>query len=138
RRWNDFADDDSIWRMTLLAPDGGAVGPASIEEIEVDQNLRVVYPYIGRFDKAYIVRFPRVTPDNRRVIPPEARSFTLRIASALGIAEPTWNVLPSNRAQLPDPGPVEALPSQKEAPPDPSPETTDPVPPEQAEPPPES
>lgn len=91
RKWNDLEKVDSIWHMTL-AGSGSAVNPHTIELVNIDENLRTVYPHIDRFDKAYLVRFPLIDTSEELLIGPETKSFTLRIASALGVAQPTWNL----------------------------------------------
>ncbi|MEE8410473.1 MAG: hypothetical protein V3T05_12780 [Myxococcota bacterium] len=107
-KWNDLAKSDSIWRLTLIGSDEVAVGPAEIVPIKIDENLRAVYPYIGRFDKGYVVRFPQTDPMNRVVLDHESTGFKLRIASALGVAEMEWVlVVPQGVASADDgdPGP---------------------------------
>ncbi len=88
--WNDFNKDDSIWRMTLTGSTGVSAGPHEIVLVNIDENLRSVYPYIGRFDEAYLVRFPLTDSLEQLLVPPEATSFTLQIISALGKTEATW------------------------------------------------
>jgi hypothetical protein len=92
RRWNDLGKSDSIWRLTLSGSGEAAVGPAEVVPIKVDENLRAVYPYINRFDKVYLVRFPLTDPLHRMVIDTSTTQFSLRIASALGVAEMTWEL----------------------------------------------
>ncbi len=94
-KWNDFANSDSIWRLTLTSSNGSTVGTHEISTIKIDENLRTVYGEIGRFDKAYLVRFPLTDPLQNIVIGPETRSFELRIASALGTATLRWDVVPA-------------------------------------------
>lgn len=91
-KWNDLAASDSIWRVTLINSDEVAVGAREIIPIKVDANLRAVYPYIGRFDKTYLIRFPLTDPMNRLTISDRIDSFRVRIASALGVAEMTWEL----------------------------------------------
>ncbi len=93
-KWNDLAREDSIWRVTLMGNEGVEVSPAEILSIKIDANLRNVYPYIGDFDKAYLVRFPLTDPMRRLIIDRDATEFTLRIASALGVATMKWELAP--------------------------------------------
>jgi hypothetical protein len=92
KRWNDLARDDSIWHMTLRGSSGTAVSPADVIPIKMDENLRTVYPYVSRFDKIYLVRFPLTDPLHRVVIDATTEVFTLRIASALGATELDWQL----------------------------------------------
>jgi hypothetical protein len=93
-KWNDLAQTDSIWRVTLIGDNEVAAAPVEIQQVKVDENLRVVYPYIGRFDRCYLVRFPLADPMERLVIDPGGTGFRLRVASALGAAELVWQLSP--------------------------------------------
>ncbi len=104
RKWNDLSKPDSIWRLSLVGSKGVSVSPSEIVQVKIDANLHAVYPYIDRFDKAYLVRFKLADPMNRLVIEPTSDSFKLRIVSALGRADLQWKLVPAreNRAQAPD------------------------------------
>lgn len=91
-RWNDLGRDDSIWRLSLKGSSETEVGPDEVVPIKMDENLRAVYPYITRFDKVYLVRFPLVDPLQRLVIEGDATTISLRIASALGGANMVWQL----------------------------------------------
>ncbi|MBN1960069.1 MAG: hypothetical protein JW841_03920 [Deltaproteobacteria bacterium] len=93
-KWNDLDQADSIWHLSLIGSnDKVAVDPASIEPIKIDANLREVYPYITKFDKAYLVRFPLTDAMHQLVLEPQSTSATLRIASAIGVAELQWKLI---------------------------------------------
>jgi hypothetical protein len=93
-QWNDLAQSDSIWRLTLIGDNEVAVSPTAIELVKIDENLRTVYPYIGRFDRCYLARFPLADLMERLVIEPAVTGFRLRVASALGAAELVWTLSP--------------------------------------------
>ena len=93
-KWNDLAKSDSIWRLSLTGGIDISVAPVEVVPVKIDENLRAVYPYIGRFDKAYIVRFPLTDPLNRLVVPPSSTGFGIRIASALGKTSLLWELTP--------------------------------------------
>lgn len=95
--WNDFSRDDSIWRMSLYSkgPSGDGQGeaevaPDAIIPLKVDENLRAVYPYVSRFDKIYLVRFPLVDAWQRPLVGSHTSEVVLRVASALGVASMRW------------------------------------------------
>jgi hypothetical protein len=94
-KWNDLAMPDSIWHLSLIGSDEVVVDPSSIEIIRKDANLAAVYPYITTFDKIYLVRFPLTDAMSRLVLDPRSTSATLRIASALGVAELRWDLEPA-------------------------------------------
>ncbi|MCK5690590.1 hypothetical protein KAI87_15025 [Myxococcota bacterium] len=93
-KWNDIGQSDSIWRMTLMNDEGVSVGMVEALPVKKDANLKVVYPYIGRFEETYLVRFPLSDPMNRLIIGQKTKSLTLRMASALGAAELVWEFQP--------------------------------------------
>lgn len=107
-RWNDLGRDDSIWRLSLQGSSETEVGPDEVVPIKMDENLRAVYPYITRFDKVYLVRFPLVDPLQRLVIEGDAATISLRIASALGGANMLWQLNTINLAWRPQ-GPTQYL-----------------------------
>ncbi|MEZ4270136.1 MAG: hypothetical protein R3C68_01465 [Myxococcota bacterium] len=92
RKWNDFNKPDSIWRLTLINSEGVSIGPAEIIPIKIDANIQAVYGYIGHFDEAYLVRFNLTDGSGTPLIDSHTRSFTLRIASALGKNEMHWKL----------------------------------------------
>jgi len=103
RKWNDLAKPDSIWRVSLVGSEEVAVDAAEIVIVKLDANLRAVYPYVGRFDEGYLVRFPLTDAMHRLVLDGKSTSVTLRIASALGVAELRWALEPivDSRSEAP-------------------------------------
>ena len=93
-KWNDLERPDSIWRLTLISSNEVAVDAKEIVPIRMDANLHVVYPYIGRFDKVYVVRFPLTDAMHRIVLDDKTTYFIFHIASALGEAELRWDLAP--------------------------------------------
>ena len=112
-KWNDLDRKDSIWRLTLISFEDVAVGPSQILSIKIDENLRAVYPYIGHFDKCYLVRFPMTDPMKRLVIGAESKGVKLRIASALGVAELPWELVVVPGAEPPKPLPTRIAPGDE-------------------------
>ncbi len=93
-KWNDFNQPDSIWRLTLTSNEGIVVSPAQIIQVKIDANLKAVYPHIDGFDRAYLIRFPLTDPMQRLLLKRDTQSLTLRAASALGVADLTWQLEP--------------------------------------------
>ncbi|XXF80640.1 hypothetical protein P2318_13070 [Myxococcaceae bacterium GXIMD 01537] len=88
-RWDDFDKRNSIWRIALLTP-AGEIRPSSVRRVgRVTLDMRAIYPYMADFWVAYQVFFPITFPDGRPVIPADAASVTLQVASTLGTANLT-------------------------------------------------
>ena len=90
--WNDFERADSIWHMTLTGGQGVAVASSEVIPVKVDANIQAVYPYISPFDRIYLVRFPLFDSRHRLVADTTCERLTLRIASALGVAQMHWDL----------------------------------------------
>lgn len=99
RDWNDLHKADSIWRLTLIGANEVAVGAEEVIRVKVDPNLRAVFPYLDRFGMGYIVRFPLSDAMGRVVVDESTQRLTLRMASALGVAEMEWRLRPTEGAQ---------------------------------------
>jgi hypothetical protein len=95
-KWNDFAEPNSIWRITIqgLEPDAEPVD-GKVEKIKTTANIRVIYPYITDFAKTYAVRFPRATASGKPVITSSSPGFMLKISSGLGQMSLEWRLRPS-------------------------------------------
>ncbi len=93
-KWNDFNEPDSIWNMELHTSEGVVLHPTDIVPVKIDENIRAVYPYIKRFERAYLVHFPVKTSSNNPVLTSETTCFSLQVASALGKALLEWHLTP--------------------------------------------
>jgi len=104
-KWNDLDKKDSIWHLTLQKiPHLKAteqevitsVDAYAIERLRIDENIKNVYDYVGLFDQAYIVRFPLTDDnnDNPMISTHHHQYLRLRIASSLGAATMTWELIP--------------------------------------------
>ena len=89
-RYDDFDRKNSIWRISLVTP-AGELAPASVERIgRSNLNLRALYPYMDDFWVAYRIRFSRLSASGAPVVPVDASSMVLRVASVLGKADFTF------------------------------------------------
>ncbi len=77
-RASDLDAPQSIWRVALKV-EGVDVLASRITSMDSDANLVSLFPYIGPFDVAYRVLFPR--PPSGELGP---RPFVLELASGLG------------------------------------------------------
>jgi hypothetical protein len=93
RKWNDLQTATSIWKVTLKGNDI-EVPPTNITRVRPDENLRTVFPIIGRYDECYVVRFPAGDPP---LIAGATTETTLRFASGLGETQLTWELARGNQ-----------------------------------------
>ncbi len=87
RKWNDLQTPTSIWKVTMKG--ASEVSPSSIVRMRPDENLRTVFPFIGRYDETYVVRFPA---GDGAVIGSATNEVNLRFASGLGETNLTWQL----------------------------------------------
>lgn len=75
---NDLDAPKSVWRMAVELP-GAAVLPLQVRSVDRDATILALYPWVGRFDTVYVLRFPRTKDPGL-----ETRPFKLMLASGLG------------------------------------------------------
>ena len=76
---NDLASTRSVWRLALAVEGAGEFLPAGRPEIvRADATVSGLYPYVGKFDIVYRVRFPRWKGER----PLDETPFTLVMAGA--------------------------------------------------------
>jgi hypothetical protein len=85
---NDLQKNDrSMWRIGLIDDGGRLVRPVAIEpDRRTGALLTAYFPHWNPFQRAFVVRFPRTVD----VLRDDARKFSLRVASARGSVELTW------------------------------------------------
>ena len=88
--WNELETEDSIWQLRLIGKEQKFLLPISIKHIRINENLKVVYPYLNSFTRAYLVRFKKNFPDGTPVFTKYSDGFALEIVSSLGIAKLEW------------------------------------------------
>lgn len=92
KRWNDFNEKDTIWKIFLRKKDGSKIKPIEARRIKnVDAAITYFFPYVSPWDVVYHIRFPVVVPEtNEPVYPSESAPLELIITSVRGSAEMTW------------------------------------------------
>ncbi len=88
--WNELETENSIWQLRLIGKDQKFLLPISIKHIRINENLKVVYPYLNSFTRAYLVRFKKTFPDGTPVFTKDSDGFALEIVSSLGTAKLEW------------------------------------------------
>jgi len=93
QRYRDLSVSSSIWDVALTR--GTArVAPSSVDRLRVDPGLQGVFPFVDRFDQAYLVRFPLVdATTGTAMLSPGGAPVTLTVASALGTTQAGWTLV---------------------------------------------
>jgi hypothetical protein len=92
RRFDDFASTGSIWRVALVSRTGEAQPVAIVRLPRPDASMRGLYPFLETFWTAYRIDFPRSFPNGTQVLAQEPGKVLLRLSSALGKIELTWEL----------------------------------------------
>ena len=85
--WDDFDRSNSIWRIALVTPTGEFTPTKVLRIGRSSLDMRAYYPYMGDFFVAYEIDFPKTDEKGQPVVPPDAQTVTLKVASTLGKAE---------------------------------------------------
>jgi hypothetical protein len=83
---NDLDAPTTIWRIRLVAGEV-ELAPRSVELIRPDTMTRMLYPYIGDFDRFYQIKFPAWSGAK----PLTETPFVLLVAGAPGKVKLAWN-----------------------------------------------
>ena len=92
-KWNDFDQDDSIWRVELKSNHSESVD-GEVTRVKTTANLRAIYPFISDFSRTYVVRFPRTDASGKPVLSSSSEEIELHFRSALGGAKLMWKLIP--------------------------------------------
>ncbi len=71
----------SFWETVLVKEDGEEIFPVGIEPIEIRPFEKILYPYLGRWDKGYRVLFPKSN----------LNKFSLVLRSVVGETKLKWD-----------------------------------------------
>jgi hypothetical protein len=93
RRWTELTKPTSAWIVRLIDDVGNETAPARVEAIEKPGAIeRRYFPYTTVWRQVFRIKFPRITPDGRTTIAPNAHWFGLRFAGAEGHEELRWDL----------------------------------------------
>ncbi len=88
----ELTRERGIWRLYLEGPGGARVSPSVVERVK--EPLPIVsafFPYVDRWSRVFLVRFPKQTADGRPVLPqPERDTFRLLLVSTEAHASLAW------------------------------------------------
>jgi hypothetical protein len=93
RRWTDLTRPNSAWIVRLIDDQGDESAPATLELVVKPGALeRTYFPYTTVWRQVFRIRFPRVLPDGRPSIAPDAKWLGLRFAGSEGNEELHWDL----------------------------------------------
>lgn len=98
QRYKAMTHAHTIWTLSLENDQGVRVQASKIKDVRVNLAVQAIYPYVDRFDRAYLVRFPLTDKEGRPLITSTTRRFTLLIESAYAHAKLVWDLEPSSSA----------------------------------------
>jgi len=92
RAWNDFTKPvRSMWRVALAGDQGREVVATTIREDKRPREVLAQYfPDITEFHRAYIVTFPKATPEGAPLVTGDGSRLVLKISSAVARVEMVW------------------------------------------------
>jgi hypothetical protein len=100
-RWADLTRANSAWIVRLIDDLGDETAPSAIDHIAKPGALeRTYFPYTTVWRQAFRIRFPRVSPDRKPTIAPNAHWVGLRFAGAEGNGELRWEIDPATAQKL--------------------------------------
>ena len=92
KKWDDFPEKKSTWKIDLRVDSGESTSPVEIRKLERNNVvLKHFFPYVTPWKSVYLLRFPASRHDTgEALVGDQSRSVTLSINSVLGTAEMTW------------------------------------------------
>ena len=91
--WNDFDEDESVWKVALVNDLEQQVAPSSVElKREITATTHEFFPYVRNFYRVYMFRFPRKLEDGKPLVTASSRHLALRFAGPLGQTRLVWRL----------------------------------------------
>ncbi len=92
KKWDDFPEERSTWKIDLSNEDGMRIAPVEIRKLERnDVVLKHFFPYVTPWKSVYLLRFPiRQRGTGETLVGEQSHNLTLSVSSVLGLAEMTW------------------------------------------------
>ncbi len=90
-RWNDFANRNSPWQLTLLDGTGAEIPRTTIKLEKLPDAYEIeFFPTRTPFSKTFTVRFVRPEGSGDAFVGPASGRMILRLASPVGKLEVSW------------------------------------------------
>ena len=99
KKWNDFKEEKSTWKIDLRVDGGTRVAPVEIREQKRNNVvLKHFFPYVTPWKSVYLLRFPATQRDTgKALVGEQSRKLMLSISSVLGSAEMEWDLSPDSQ-----------------------------------------
>ena len=94
RKWDDFQEEKSIWKIDLRVDGGMRVAPVEIRKLKRNNVvLKHFFPYVTPWKSVYLLRFPAKQRDTgEALVGDRSRKLMLSVSSVLGSAEMEWDL----------------------------------------------
>jgi len=94
KKWDDFPEEKSTWKIDLRVDDRLGVAPVEIRKLERNNVvLKHFFPYVTPWKSVYLLRFPANRRDTgEALVGDHCRTLTLSVSSVLGSAEMVWEL----------------------------------------------
>jgi len=90
-RWNDLANKNSPWRLTLLDGTGAEIAPTTVKVEKLpDAYEGEFFPSRTPFSRTYTLRFVRPEGAAEAFVGPQSGRLILRLASPVGKVDVAW------------------------------------------------
>ena len=102
KKWDDFPEEKSTWKIDLRVDGGLRVAPVEIRKLERNNVvLKHFFPYVTPWKSVYLLRFPAKQRDTgEALVGDQSRTLMLSVSSVLGSAEMTWMLEQGNKVVL--------------------------------------
>lgn len=94
KKWDDFQDEKSTWKIDLRVDGGMRVAPMEIRKLQRNNVvLKHFFPYVTPWKSVYLLRFPAKQRDTGEALVGErSRTLMLSVSSVLGSAVMEWDL----------------------------------------------
>lgn len=76
-KWAEIGKDDAAWRFQLANEEGATIEARRIENVPITQTERALFPYLDKWSKAYLIKFPKNSASQKmqlKLLSPSANS----------------------------------------------------------------
>ena len=88
----DFSSNArSMWKMTLVGDGEREITPVSVKgDTRARSEIASWFPELSPFHRAYVMRFPKTTPDGQPLVTATSPRIELHLGSSIGAVKMVW------------------------------------------------